>query len=258
MTVLHNFSITTNPCCALRVLSSPSIAPYIVVTIQLRSMSTLFTCISKTKRNICDLSFNKEVQYWEFCANFFSSHILSPARGSVTNNNGFRIGWIYWHFDYNYNQLWQITVKDCLKLAPFLTGPRVSSLPLWRTTNEEWLNYFFVLLSPATALYDDCLTTALFRVRGRVRVRVTLRLAVYRHSVRPGTKPLETHDQVFFFRLNTCSYSAYVISSHMKGWVCHLQLLLVLASAVMTYFTVSNTRLPQPGGPGPHIYVPQE
>jgi hypothetical protein len=29
----------------------------------------------------------------------------------------------------------------------------------------------------------------------RVRVRVTLRLAVYRQSVRLGDKPLETYDQ---------------------------------------------------------------
>jgi hypothetical protein len=30
-----------------------------------------------------------------------------------------------------------------------------------------------------------------------VRVRVTLRLAVYRQSVRLGAKPLEDHDQIF-------------------------------------------------------------
>jgi hypothetical protein len=33
----------------------------------------------------------------------------------------------------------------------------------------------------------------------RVRVRVTLRLAVYRQSVRLGAKPLETYDQYLFF-----------------------------------------------------------
>jgi hypothetical protein len=37
---------------------------------------------------------------------------------------------------------------------------------------------------------DDCVV--------RVRVRVTLRLAVYRQSVRLGDKPLETHDKYFF------------------------------------------------------------
>jgi hypothetical protein len=30
----------------------------------------------------------------------------------------------------NYNQLEQLTINDCLRLAPFLTGVRVSSLPL--------------------------------------------------------------------------------------------------------------------------------
>jgi hypothetical protein len=44
--------------------------------------------------------------------------------------------WIYWHFYCNFldcNQLQQLTISDCLKLAPFLTGLRVSSLPLWLT-----------------------------------------------------------------------------------------------------------------------------
>jgi hypothetical protein len=37
----------------------------------------------------------------------------------------------------------------------------------------------------------------------------------------------------FFFQLNTCFHSPYVISSLTRGWVCRLQLLLVLASAVI-------------------------
>jgi hypothetical protein len=36
-----------------------------------------------------------------------------------------------------------------------------------------------------------------------------------------------------FFRLNTCFHSPYVTSSLRRGWVCCLQLLLVLASAVI-------------------------
>jgi hypothetical protein len=28
----------------------------------------------------------------------------------------------------NYNQLWQLKINDCLRLTPFLTGLRVSSL----------------------------------------------------------------------------------------------------------------------------------
>jgi hypothetical protein len=73
-------------------------------------------------------------------------------------------------------------------------------------------------------------------LNSRVRVRVTLRLAVYRQSIRLGDKPLETHDSSFFiFQLNICDYSPYVrvTSSLTRGWVCLLQLLLVHDSAVI-------------------------
>jgi hypothetical protein len=65
------------------------------------------------------------------------------------------------------------------------------------------------------------------------RVRVTLRLAVYRQLVRLGFKPLETYDQCLFFQQNTYGYTPYVTSSLMRGWVCRLQLLLTFASAVI-------------------------
>jgi hypothetical protein len=81
-----------------------------------------------------------------------------------------------------------------------------------------------------------------------VRVRVTLRLAVYRESVRLGAKPLETHDQ-YFFQLNTCSYSPYVTSSLTREWVCHLHLVLAFASAV---FLESESR-----GTHDHILLSQ-
>jgi hypothetical protein len=68
-----------------------------------------------------------------------------------------------------------------------------------------------------------------------------------------------------FFRLNFCGHSPYVTSSLTRGWVCHLQLLLVLASAVIlrseshgNHDHVSLSRLPQLGGPGPRLYIPQE
>jgi hypothetical protein len=54
----------------------------------------------------------------------------------------------------------------------------------------------------------------------------------------------------------------------MRGWVCRLQLLLVLASAVILRSESCGTRdhvllseirdSPKPGGPGPRIYIPQE
>jgi hypothetical protein len=57
-----------------------------------------------------------------------------------------------------------------------------------------------------------------------VRVKVTLRLAAHRQSVRPGAEPPDTHGQNFFFQLNTCSHMT-------RGLVCRLQLLPALASA---------------------------
>jgi hypothetical protein len=78
----------------------------------------------------------------------------------------------------------------------------------------------------------------------RLRVRVTLRLAVYHQSVRLGAKPLETHDQYFIFQLNTCGYSPYVTSSLTRGRVC-LQLLLALASADILRSKSSGTHLSQ-------------
>jgi hypothetical protein len=65
-----------------------------------------------------------------------------------------------------------------------------------------------------------------------VRVRVTLRLAVYRQSVL-ATSPLRPTIRIFIFRLNTYGYSLCVTSSLKRGWVCRLQLLLGLASAVI-------------------------
>jgi hypothetical protein len=44
--------------------------------------------------------------------------------------------------------------------------------------------------------------------------------------------PLRLTTSNFIFQLNTSSYSPYVISSLTRGWVCRLQLLLLLASAV--------------------------
>jgi hypothetical protein len=54
----------------------------------------------------------------------------------------------------------------------------------------------------------------------KVEFVVTLRLAVYRQSVRLGVKPLKTHDQSFFFQLNSCGNSPYVTSSLTRSWVC--------------------------------------
>jgi hypothetical protein len=48
-----------------------------------------------------------------------------------------------------------------------------------------------------------------------------------------ATNPLRPTARIFIFQLNTCGCSPYVTSSLTIGWVCRLQLLLVLASAVI-------------------------
>jgi hypothetical protein len=64
----------------------------------------------------------------------------------VTNNNGLWIRWLHLlALLYNYNQLWQLTINDCVRLSPFLTGLRVSSLLPWLTwfwfTNRSLLQH---------------------------------------------------------------------------------------------------------------------
>jgi hypothetical protein len=42
--------------------------------------------------------------------------------------------------------------------------------------------------------------------------------------------PLRLTARIFFSQLSTCGHSPYITSSLTRGWVCHLQLLLALAS----------------------------
>jgi hypothetical protein len=73
--------------------------------------------------------------------------------------------------------------------------------------------------------------------------RVTaIYLVSARNPVRPTTR-------IFIFQLNTCGYMPYVTSCLTRGWVCRLQLLLVLASAVILR---SESR-----GPHDHILLSQ-
>jgi hypothetical protein len=48
-----------------------------------------------------------------------------------------------------------------------------------------------------------------------------------------ATSPLRLKTSNSVFQLNSCGYSPHVTSSLTRGWVCRLQLLLVLASAVI-------------------------
>jgi hypothetical protein len=66
---------------------------------------------------------------------------------SRTNNNWFSIGWLDpLALLCSNNQWWQLTVNGFLRLAPFLAGPRVRTLLLWRKKNGESLDSFWILL----------------------------------------------------------------------------------------------------------------
>jgi hypothetical protein len=79
-----------------------------------------------------------------------------------------------------------------------------------------------------------------------------------------ATSPLRLTISIFFFFLlqfNSCSHGPYVTSSLIRRSACRLQLLLAFASAVIlrsSYFTVSDSRPLQPGGPVPSIYSLQK
>jgi hypothetical protein len=99
----------------------------------------------------------------------------------------------------------------------------------------------------------------------RVRVRITLRLAVYRQSVRLGVKSLQAQTSDFFFQMNTCRNSPYVTSSLTRGWVYCLagprqrsHSRVGVPRDSWSHFTVSDSRLPQPEEPSPRNYIHQE
>jgi hypothetical protein len=96
--------------------------------------------------------------------------------------------------------------------------------------------HLFVLLSSHKPCRGQCFLKffckcTYYMLPHKVRVRITLRLAVYHQSVHLGADLLETQGQNFFSQLNTCCHSPYITSCLMRGWVCHLQLLLAPASA---------------------------
>jgi hypothetical protein len=101
-----------------------------------------------------------------------------------------------------------------------------------------------------------------------LEVEVNLRPTVGRPICLGVGLPSGGHDQIFVF-CQTIAVPWHEAPSLMRGWVCSLlvQLLLGLARAVIlrskhrrTYghILLPHMRLLQPGGPGPHIYIPQE
>jgi hypothetical protein len=92
--------------------------------------------------------------------------------------------------------------RDHILLPQFQDSPN----PVFLFPRTEWPSYIprhWVKFRPATSPI----------VRVRVRVRVTLWLAVYPQSVRLGVRPLETHDQRF-----SPPYWTLAVIVLNKGW----------------------------------------
>jgi hypothetical protein len=145
-------------------------------------------------------------------ANLFC--LLSRVRGSVTNSNGFWVGWLdllplilqlqllitaqnqwlcktpsilYWT-----TSVFSSTVTDLVLIYESVTSS--ASVVRWLTLHSWTLNFWILL-----RLTHDVFSFTNDSIRVRFRVRVNLRLAVYRRSFNLGDKPLETHDRVILF-----------------------------------------------------------
>jgi hypothetical protein len=121
----------------------------------------------------------------------------------------------------NYNIL-KITVNTAHKIRS--SNHTLSPHMLTSTSSSTILLTF---LNSQLQFFQSILWSKLVRVR----VRFTVWLVVYRQSVCLGVEPLEIHGQTFLPQMNTYNKSPYIISSLTRGWVCHIQLLLDLASA---------------------------
>jgi hypothetical protein len=148
--------------------------------------------------------------------------------------------WIYWYFfriTTNYNSSQSMTVYDSLhslldcervlfccdwldsslRIGHFFSfccqvvnTPQLNTQLLNSLTTESLKSLLNYWLSN-----DGSLTTESFKVK----VKVTLRLAVYHQSICLGVKPLESHYRRFVF---SCGISPYVTSSLTRRLVCLL------------------------------------
>jgi hypothetical protein len=118
---------------------------------------------------------------------------------------------------------------------------------------------------------NSLFSTACFGIL-KLKLKLILPPTVSRPVCPDVRHPSGTRDQFFFllqisFRQLRLCY--FVAPSPTRGWVCNLlvQFLLGLARTVTLgsksrrnhgHILLSHPRVPQPGGPGPRIYIPQE
>jgi hypothetical protein len=130
-----------------------------------------------------------------------------------------------------------------------------------------------VYLGPAALIAPQCHTgpgaySDFDRVQCRIRPALLLKWKKFKLIYDLVGSHLEPITR-FLFSVWRLRVSWCVAPSLTRGWVCNLlvQSLLGLARAVTPgskslrthdHILLSHLRLPQPGGPGPRIYIPQE
>jgi hypothetical protein len=130
-----------------------------------------------------------------------------------------------------------LTDKSSHHKVPKLTYRRLA----WRNNNGFciwWLGllaFLYNYYSSQSVLTAEASLHSASRSTTDCKVKVTLRLAVYRQSVRLGTRPLETHDQRLFSQLNSCGNSACVTSSLTRRWVCLLWICLAFRQLYISH-----------------------
>jgi hypothetical protein len=111
-----------------------------------------------------------------------------------------------------------------------------------RITISLWLQHTWSLLF--TASFISCHLFSIIRLPSpeilsililAVKVKFTLRLAVYRQAVRLGVKPFETHYKRSFFQLSPCCNNPYVTSSLTKICVSLLRICLAFRQACISH-----------------------
>jgi hypothetical protein len=114
----------------------------------IQRMRCLWHSITPTRRGYMRVqkhTRDPRIKFYGLTDNFYLyCHVW---RICVTNNNGFWIGWLDL-LALLYNQLWQLTINDSLRLAPFLAGLQVSSLLRDWLGSDLRIGRFFSFRSP--------------------------------------------------------------------------------------------------------------
>jgi hypothetical protein len=191
------------------------------------------------------------LQPWKWRQYFFPKHwltfteqqrsIRSRVRGSAWLIVGFYSWWldllnvpITTALDYNRSHIELLLDNESLTVVWLLHWCLASSLLLefwaWVTLTSHFALAWTVSVS---LKHTNSLLTACFGLSALSESELLYDWRFNANQFVLATSPLKPTTRIFIFQLNTCGHSPYVTSSLTRGWVCRLQLLLGLASAVI-------------------------